>query len=92
MFFCIMKKSNNKLGMIVSHPFSNTQRLKCFPDGSEVKNLPVNAGIQFLGWGDPLENEMATYSSILTGKSHRRRILAGYTVHGVAKNQTQLNH
>ena len=34
-----------------------------------VKNLPANAGdardwVQSLGWEDPLEKEMATYSSI----------------------------
>ena len=36
----------------------------------EVKNLPVNAGdietqVQSLGWEDPLEEGMATHSSIL---------------------------
>ena len=35
-----------------------------------VKNLPANAGalemwVQSLGWEDPLEEGMATYSSIL---------------------------
>ena len=32
-----------------------------------VKSLPVNAGtwILSLGWGDPLEKEMATHSSTL---------------------------
>ena len=32
-----------------------------------VKNLPANAGDVglFLGWDDPLEKEMTTYSSIL---------------------------
>ena len=35
-----------------------------------VKNLPTNAGalemwVQSLGWKDPLEESMATYSSIL---------------------------
>ena len=38
-----------------------------------VMNLPVNAGdaemwIRSLGWEDPLEQEMATHSSILAGK------------------------
>ena len=40
-----------------------------FPGGSVVKNLPANAGatgeVQSLGRGDPLEEEMATQSSIL---------------------------
>ena len=32
-----------------------------------VKNLPAmqETRVQFLGWGDPLEEEMATHSSIL---------------------------
>ena len=32
-----------------------------------VKNLPAmeETQVQFLGWEDPLEKEMATYSSIL---------------------------
>ena len=33
-----------------------------------VKNLPANAGIQSLGWEDPLEEGMATHSSILAWK------------------------
>ena len=38
-----------------------------FPDGSVVKNPPANQEIQVqsLGWEDPLEKKMATYSSIL---------------------------
>ena len=31
------------------------------------------------GWEDPLEKEMATHSSILTGKFHGQRNLAGYS-------------
>ena len=32
-----------------------------------IKNLPVmqEMGVQFLGWENPLEKEMATHSSIL---------------------------
>ena len=44
-----------------------------------------------LGWEDPLEEEMATHSSILAWKFHAQRSLAGYTVHGVAKSQTWLS-
>ena len=37
-----------------------------------VKNLPANAGdMGSLGWEDPLENEMATHSSILAWKIPR---------------------
>ena len=41
-----------------------------FPSGSAAKNLPAiqemrEIWVQSLGWKDPLEEEMATYSSIL---------------------------
>ena len=38
-----------------------------FPGGSAVKNLPAmqEMGSESLGLEDPLENEMATHSSIL---------------------------
>ena len=38
-----------------------------FPDGSMIKNPPTKqeTQVQFLGQEDPLEKEMATYSSIL---------------------------
>ena len=41
-----------------------------FPGGSVVKTLPANAGdavsqFRYLGQEDPLEEEMATHSSIL---------------------------
>ena len=40
--------------------------------------------VQSLGWEDPLKKEMATHFSLLAGKSHGQRSLAGYnTVHGV---------
>ena len=41
-----------------------------FPGGSAVKNLPANAEDlgSVAGQGDPLEEEMATHSSILTWK------------------------
>ena len=41
-----------------------------FPCGPVVMNLPVNADswVLSLGWEDPLEEEMATYSSILAWK------------------------
>ena len=40
----------------------------CFPDGSVAKNLPAmqETRVQSLGQEDPLEEEMATHSSILT--------------------------
>ena len=39
---------------------------RSFPGGSVVKNLPAvwETWVQFLGWEDPLKEEMATPSSI----------------------------
>jgi len=60
-----------------------------FPSGSAVKNLPAmqETWVQSLGWEDPLEEEIATHSSILI-----RRIPwteePEATVHGVAKGWT----
>ena len=41
-----------------------------FPGGSLVKDPPANAdvGLIFPGWEDPLQEEMATKSSILVWK------------------------
>ena len=41
-----------------------------FPDGSVAKNLPAmwKMRVQSLGWEDPLEEEMAIHSSILSWK------------------------
>ena len=38
-----------------------------FPGASVIKNLPAvqETRVQFLGWEDPLEEGMATHSSIL---------------------------
>ena len=45
-------------------------RLSVFPGVSVVKNLPAmqETWVQSLGWEDPLEEEMATHSSILALK------------------------
>ena len=61
-----------------------------FPDGSGLKNLPAmqdskEIQVGFLGGKDPLEEEMATHSSILPRESHGQRNLA------VTKGQTRLN-
>ena len=44
-----------------------------FPGGSAEKNLPEmqetqEIWVQYLGWEDPMEEEMATHSSILAWK------------------------
>ena len=54
-----------------------------------VKHLPTmrETKVQYLGWEDPLEKEMATHSSNLAWKIPWMEA----TVHGVAKGWTQLN-
>ena len=39
-------------------------------------------GVQSLGQEDPLEEGMATHSSILPGESHEQRSLEGYSPRG----------
>ena len=61
-----------------------------FFSGSVVKSLPANAGdlkevwVQSLGQEDPLKEEIATHSSILTWGSHGQRNLTA-AVHGITK-------
>ena len=52
-----------------------------------VKNLPASAEdqgtrVRSLGPEDPLEEEMATHSSVLVGKSHGQRSLVCYSPQG----------
>ena len=42
--------------------------------------------IQFLGWEDPLEKEMATIPVFLPGKSHGQGSLVGYSPWGHNKS------
>ena len=46
-----------------------------------VKNLFAmqETWVRSLGWKDPLEEGMATHSSILAWESHGQRSLAGYS-------------
>ena len=55
-----------------------------------VKNLPAmqETGVQFLGWEDPLEKEMATHSSILAWESHWQKSLLGYSLWGHRESGT----
>jgi len=58
-----------------------------------VKNLPANARdtetrVQSLGQEDILEEEMATYSSILAWKNPMDRGTWWATIQGVAESQT----
>ena len=49
-----------------------------------VKRLPTvpKTRFQSLGWENPLEKEVATHCSTLTGKSHGWRSLVGYSPQG----------
>ena len=47
--------------------------------------------VQSLGWGDPLEKEMAILSSILAWKIPWTEEPGGLTVYGVAKSQIRLS-
>ena len=58
-----------------------------------VKNLPAMQGAQVpsLGWEDPLEEDMATHSSILAWRIQWTEEPGRATVHVVAKSWTQLS-
>ena len=58
-----------------------------------AKNLPAmqETWVQSLCWEDPLEEGMATYSSILAWRIPMGRGAWQTTVHGVAKSQTPLS-
>ena len=58
-----------------------------------VKNLPAmwETWAQSLGWEDPLEEGMATPSSILTWRIPMDRGAWQATAHGVTKSWTQLS-
>ena len=49
-----------------------------------VKRLPTmrETQVQFLGWEDPLEKEMAIHSSTRAWKIHGQRSLIGYSPWG----------
>ena len=57
-----------------------------------VRNLPAvwETWVQSLGWEDPLEEGMATHSSILAWRIPVDRGAWQGIVHGIAKTQTQL--
>ena len=59
-----------------------------------VKKLPAvwETWVQSLSWEDPLEESMATHSSILAWRIPMDRGAWRATVHEVAKSQTQLSN
>ena len=68
-----------------------------FPDGAKVNNPPAKQEmqemqVQSLGWEDPLEEEMATHSSILPWESHGQKSLGGYNPWGrTESNMTEFS-
>ena len=64
-----------------------------FPDGSDSKESACSTGDLGLipGWEDPLEEGMATHSSILIWRIPMDKGASWATVHGVAKSQAQLS-
>ena len=58
-----------------------------------VKNPPAmwETWVQSLGWEDPLEEAMATHSSLLAWRIPMGRGAWRATAHGAAKSQTQLS-
>ena len=58
-----------------------------------VENPPAmqENWVQSLGWQDPLEEGIATHSSVLAGRIPMDRGAWWATVHGVTKGQTRLN-
>ena len=60
-----------------------TQLVKSLPDMQETLVLS-------LGWGDPLEEGMATHSSILRWRIPWAEELGGLTAHRVAQSWTRL--
>ena len=57
-----------------------------------VKNQPAmrKTWVRSLGWEDPLQEGMATHSSIVAWRIPMDRRAWRATVHGVAKSQTRL--
>ena len=64
-----------------------------FPNGSVVKNLPAvpETQVRSLGQEDPMEEEMATHSSIPAWKFHGQRSLVSYSPWGHKELNTTEN-
>ena len=58
------------------------------PRGSVVKNLPAvqKTWVRSLGWEDPLQEEMATHSSIIAWRILWTEEPGGATVEGMTKD------
>ena len=63
-----------------------------FPGGSVVKNLSAvqESWVRSLGWEDPLEEGMATHSSVLDWRMLMDKGAWRAAVHGITQNWTRL--
>ena len=63
-----------------------------FTGGSAVKNLTAmqETRVRSLGWEDPLEEGMATHSSILAWRISRTRGAWRATVHGITESEQSI--
>ena len=70
--------------------YLNYKSIWAFLVAQRVKNPPAmwETWVQSLGWDDPLEETMATYSSILAWRISMDRGAWRATVHGVTKHRT----
>ena len=75
--------------------FAVCRRARGAPLGAHrVKNLPAaqETRVRSLGWEDPLEEDMATHSSVLAWRTPwTEEPVHGGTIHGVAKRRTRLS-
>ena len=78
-----MGKEYKKNGYVYMHRWG-------FPHGSDSKESPAmwETWVQLLGWEDPLEEGMATHSSILSWRIPMDRGAWQAPVHRVAKSWT----
>ena len=65
-----------------------------FPGGSMVKNMSAKKEmqVQFLGWEDPLEDEMEIHSSIFVWEIPQTEEPGGLQPMGSQESQTQLSN
>ena len=72
---------------------ANTQSSRASQVAQSLKCVPAmrETWVQSLGWEDPLEEDMATHSSILAWKIPMDRGAWKATVHRIAKSRTRLS-
>ena len=81
---------NLKTIQMNTHENRDKLRFRGFTGGLMIKDLPANAGGvgSILGQDDPLEDEMATHSSILAWRIPWTEEPGGLQSMGVAKSRT----